>query len=263
MSNITVSVSRYSLTVNTAQTFESLSDVAENDSGSRLFSALNSAQRSTVAYAAPAGHVVTDDDVRPDTPELPTVSGHMTSDVLAALESAGYLTTRTELVEQSGDTYLSEGRSVTAVHVLQPFTVAAVEYGFSRAAGNRVAKHGHAYADQQTITDRSEVVPAGQYLVGEINEYDRKPELVCVVGMNELSEDVVAWLYELDGFAATTCLAGCATCGSQWCAQSGSWTFQPDECDAEPWAFDDAEDFSTDMIACPACSTGRVGFTVY
>lgn len=246
MSALEVSVSRYSLTVDTFQTFESLSDVAENESGNRLRAALEAAVCATAAYVAPADCVISVGDMCSDPPDLPYVAGATTSNVLAALESAGKLTARTEFVEQSSDTYLSEGRTVTIVHVLQPFTIVTAEHGLSREAN----------------IDQSEVVPVGWYLVGETNECHRAPELVCVVGMNELSDDVVAWLYELDGFAATTCLAGCSTCGNQWCAESGSWTFQPDGCDAKPWAFDDAEDFRKNMIACPACSTGRVGFVV-
>ena len=261
-----VTATRYSLTVDTTEAFESLSDVAENETGDQLRDALAMALQANVAYATAADRVITSEDVRPeagDSPDLPCMNGPTPWDVVKTLESAGFVTARTELVETSGETYLSEGRRVTVVHVDKSFTVVTVDYQFSRAADRRAVQHGHAYADQWTVTGRSEAVPQGWYLVGDISEYHRTDALACVIGMTQPPDDVVAWLFEVEGFGASTCLAGCGSCARQWRAESGDWTFQPDGCDAEPWAYDDAGDFHTNMIACPACPTGRVGFTVH
>lgn len=265
MSTLEVSASRYSLTVDTTEAFASLSYAAENDTGARLRDALAMALQATVAYATAADRMITTEDVRPeagDSPDLPCMNGPTPWDVLKTLESAGFVTVRTELVETSDETYLSEGRRVTMVHVDKPFTVVTVDYEFSREANRRAVQHGHTYADRWTVTGRSDPVPEGWYLLGEIAEYTRTDALACVIGMNEPSDDVVAWLSELEGFGVTTCLAGCASCARQWRAESGEWTFHPDGCDAEPWAYNDADDFRDNTIACPACRAGRVGFTV-
>lgn len=266
MSTIDVSISRYSLSVDTAQTLESLLAAADNEHGLRLLEALDIALRSTVAYAAPAKRTVTPDDVCPgagESPDLPCLTGPSAGDLLQQLEAVGFVTARTELIEQAGTAYLSEGRAVTAVHVVAPFTVVTVDYSFSREADSRAIRYGHAYADQWDISHRTSIVPAGWYLVAEIDDIGRTPELVGVAGFDELSDDVVAWLFELEGFGASTCAAGCDSCGGRWRAESGEWTFHPEGCAAETWAFDDADDFRADTIACPDCRVGRVGFIVY
>ncbi|TDV44160.1 hypothetical protein CLV71_11469 [Actinophytocola oryzae] len=253
MSALEVSASRYSLTVDATQTFESLSDVAENESGDRLRDALAMALTAKVTYATVADRVVTSEDIRPgpgDSPDLTCMSCPAPWSIVKTLESAGFLTAQNVLVELTGDTYLSEGRSVTIINVVKPFTVVTVDYGFSSS-------------ERWTATDQSDAVPAGWYLLGEVREHFDTKAIACAVGMNELPDDVVAWLFELEGFGASTCLAGCSSCGSQWRAESGDWTFHPDGCDVGSWVYDDADDFHADTIACPECETGRVGFTVH
>ncbi|WP_410670642.1 hypothetical protein [Amycolatopsis sp. cmx-4-68] len=51
----------------------------------------------------------------------------------------------------------------------------------------------------------------------------------------------------------------------RWSAESGSWHFRPDDCDADAWDFDDAAEIDDESgtVACPACATGRVGFSIF
>jgi hypothetical protein len=179
--------------------------------------------------------------------------------VLANLEAAGLITARTVLHESAAETYLSEGRIVTAVEVHRSFALVTVRYSWSSAAG--LWRTG-VYADQWRVTDRSYIVPPGWYLVGEVGEY--RYDLAGVAGMAGASDDIVCWLFDLEGFGASHCCAECDACGSRWSADSGSWRFDADWCDAYAWSFDDAEDFDdkTNTIACPQCRLGRVGFMI-
>jgi hypothetical protein len=244
-----VSLSRYSLTVDTGETFTSMFDAAGNEHGDQLTEALSMALGTDWTYVVPTELVITADDLRRDdpTPDMPCVSDGSPSKVLTNLQAGGYLTTDYALHERASETYLSEGRGVIVVHVNKPFYVITFHCSSSEPV-------------ETWQTQRSSVVPAGLYLVAEINDEGSMPRLIGTAGMNELPDDVVVWLFELEGFCASVCFARCDICRADWLAEAGSWQFRPDGCDADPWYFDDAQDFRVDSIACPACETGRVGF---
>ncbi|MGC7093968.1 hypothetical protein ACPZ19_04830 [Amycolatopsis lurida] len=259
MTLLEVSVERFSLAVDAADTITVMVDNADNPWGRRLHDALALATTSTGGVFAVGPYCrVGLDGFRPDAPQWPDVADRTVSGVLANLQTAGYLTVSTVVRETASVAYLSEGRAVTAVHVLHPFALAAVDYRFSRDADSRVFRFGHAYADRWEISARSYIVPAGWYLVGEVGDY--RSELSGVAGMNI---DPDGSVFELEGFGASSCDAECGACGARWLAESGSWRFRAEDGDADGWAFDDAEvDESTGTVACPACSTGRVAFAI-
>ncbi|UJW32619.1 hypothetical protein L3Q67_02175 [Saccharothrix sp. AJ9571] len=234
-------------------------DGADNPWGRRLYDALSLATYADSAYVVGPYANVGLRDFRPDAPQWPDVADRTVSGVLGNLQAAGHLTARTVLHETSSEGYLSDGRAVTAVHVVRPFALVAVHYRFSREADSRAIRYGHAYADQWNITDRSYIVPTGWYLVGEVGDY--RAELSGVAGMNA---DPDGFVFELEGFGASTCSAECGSCGARWSAESGSWHFRAEECDADGWNFDDADvDETTGTVSCPACSAGRVGFAIH
>jgi hypothetical protein len=263
MTTLEASVCRFSLTVDASDTIKILVDSSDNPWGRRLHDVLAYATYAESAYAVAPYVNVCLADFRPDGSEVPDVADRFVSGVLDKLQTAGYVETRDVLHETTGETYLSEGRTVTAVHVVRPFALVGVDYRFSREANSRAIRYGHAYADQWKITDRSFVVPVGWYLVGETGDFT--PDLVGVAGIAADSDDLICSLFELEGFGASTCLAGCGTCDARWSAESGSWHFRADDCDADAWDFDDADDVdeTAGTVACPACGTGRVGFSVH
>jgi len=255
-----VCVSRFSLTVDAAETITNMVDSANNPWGRRLHDVLTFATSGTSAYAVAPYEKVCRDDFHPQPRpgSAPDVGDRSVSGVLVNLEQAGFVACRTVLCETSSETYLSDGRSVTAVHVLRPFVLVGVDYRFSRDANHRAITQGHAYADSWEITDRTYVVRAGWYLVAEIGDFTT--ELAGVAGM-DFEPD--GWLFELEGFGASTCAAECDTCQRRWTAEAGSWLFRPDY-GAVAWAFDDADvSDDGDTVACPSCDVGRVGFLVY
>lgn len=263
MAILETSVSRYSLTVDASDTITVMVDNADNPWGRRLYDALTFATGANSAYAVAPYASVSLDDVRPDAPDrpdMPDVGDRSVPRVLNKLQAAGYLTASTVVYETSSETYLSDGRFVTAVQVLRPFALVGVEYRFSREANSRAIQHGHAYADQWDITDRSYIVPAGWYLVGEVG--DHVTDLVGVAGMDD---DPDGRVFELEGFGAAHCAAGCQSCDARWMAYADSWHFAADDCDADAWDFEDADDFdeTTNTVACPACGIGRVGFDIF
>ena|SRR5438067_165376 len=256
-------VSRFSLTVDACDTITVMVDSADNPWGRRLHDALDFALCAESAYAVTPYEGFGVADFRPDAPDrtdMPDVADRFVSGVLGKLQAADYVTARTVLHETSSQAYLSDGRTVTAVQVHRPFALVGVEYRFSCEAQSRVIRYGHAYADRWEITGRSYIVPAGWYLVGETGDYTS--ELAGVAGMDNDPDGVV---FELEGFDASECAAGCQSCGARWLAYADSWHFEPDDCDAAPWDFDDADgiDEGTNTVACPACGTGRVGFMIF
>jgi hypothetical protein len=258
MATLEPCVSQYSLTVDASETVDQMMQSADNPWGRRLHDALLQAMsgRSGASFAVSPYVAVSHADLgpqAPDNPDLPEVGDSSLSGVLSKLEAANLVTTRTVLHESPSENYLTDGRIITAVEVHRPFVILSVDYRWSR--GLRV----NTYADRWDVTERTYIVPAGSYLVGEVGEHCY--DLVGVAGMAGLSEDTFCWLYELEGFAASHCLAECDSCGSRWTADGGSWRFEPDWCDAPAWSFDDAEDFdTTNTVACPSCGNGRVGF---
>jgi len=210
---------------------------------------------------------VTREDFRPDRPQrtdMPDVEAPSVSGVLDKLQDAGYVIMHNAWRETSSDAYLSHGRIVTAVHVLRPFALVTITCSWSPEANRRAMVTGYGSADRWEIADRSYVVPAGWYLVGEIGDYTMF-DLVGVAGIDAEHDDWACWLDGLEGFGASYCAAGCQSCDARWLAYGDSWHFTADECDTDPWDFEEAQeiDETTATIACPACHTGRVGFDIF
>ncbi|MFC0105537.1 hypothetical protein [Kibdelosporangium aridum] len=253
-------VQQFSLTVDVAETIGLMVENADNPWGRRLHDALSFAMAGDVVFAVSpyvaVPHAVFAPDAQRDSADIWEVGGRSVCDVLGSLEKAGLISTRTVLHESPSETYLSDGRIVTAVNVLRPFALVSVAYRRSSQARFTLG-----YADTWEITDRSYIVPVGWYLVGEVGEYVY--DLSGVAGVAGDSDDTLCWLFDIEGFDASHCSAGCSSCGSRWAAESGSWTFDPDCCDACTWSFDDAEDFEDNTIGCPQCRTGRVGFMIF
>lgn len=267
MTTLTASVSRYSLTVDAAETITVLAENADNPWGRRLDEALRLAMFAESAYPVAPYAPVSREDFHPDAPKrsgMPDVAAQSVSEMLDNLQDAGYVTVHNAWRETSSETYLSDGRIVTAVHVVRPFALVTVKYSWSREANRRVIATGYGSADRWEIADRSYTVPAGWYLVGEIGDYNMF-SLVGVAGINEEHTDWACWLYGLEGFGASYCAARCQSCGARWLAYGDSWHFTADECDADAWDFEEVQeiDETTGTIACPACGTGRVGFDIF
>lgn len=259
-------VSRYSLTVDAAETITAMVENADNPWGRRLEDALRFAMCAESVYAIAPYATVPHEAFRPDGPErpdMPSVDAPSVSMVLDKLQLAGYVTVHNAWHETSSEAFLSDGRTVTAVHVMRPFALVAVKYSWSAAANRRAVVYGHSYADQWEITDRSYTVPTGWYLVGEVGDY--QVNLVGVAALNGERPDWACWLDGIEGFGASHCAAGCQSCGARWLAYGDSWHFEPDDCAAAAWDFDDADDIdeTTGTIACPACDTGRVAFDIF
>lgn len=270
MAILEASVSRYSLMVDASDSIRAMLDSAGTPWGRRLHEALMFAMSESVACAVGPCSPVTPEDVRPDSSthaDLPDVADRSVGGVLRRLRGAGFLDTHTVWVETSSEAYLSDGRTVTAVHVVRPFALVGVHYWLTFGARQQVVATGYADADRWKITDRTYIVPAGWYLIGETGDYETS--LVGVAGMardDGCDADILTcWLAEVEGFSASSCAAECASCGARWMAQSGSWHFRADECDADNWDFDDAADVDEECntVACPSCGTGRVGFMIF
>jgi len=267
MTILTASVSRYSLTVDAAETIAAMLESADNPWGRRLNDALNLAMFAESAYPVAPYAPVSREDFRPHGPkrsDMPDVEAPSVSGVLDKLQDAGYVTVHNAWRETSSEAYLSDGRTVTAVHVVRPFVLVTVKYSWSPEANHRAIVTGYGSADRWEIADRSHTVPAGWYLVGEIGDYNMF-DLVGVAGIDGEHADWACWLDGLEGFGASHCTAGCQACGARWLAYGDSWHFTADECDADPWEFEEAHeiDETTGTIACPGCGTGRVAFDIF
>lgn len=267
MTILAPSVSRYSLIADAATTIAAMVESADNPWGRRLHDALRCAMYAESAYPVAPYVPVSHEDFRPDAPkrpDMPDVEALSASGVLDKLQDAGYVTVHNAWRETASEAYLSDGRTVTAVHVIQPFALVAVKYSWSPEADRRATISGYGAADRWEIADRTYTVPAGWYLVGEIGDYN-VTELVGVAGIDGDRTDWACWLDGLEGFGASYCAAACPSCGNRWLAYGDSWRFMPDECDADAWDFEEAQDIdeTTGTIACPACGTGRVAFDIF
>jgi hypothetical protein len=265
-----VSVERYSLTICARDTVNSLLDCADHGRGARLDDALSSAceYRGTAAYAVTPFMRVERDHFRPDAEDVwPSVGGRDEADVLHNLAKAGVVELDTVWRDTDGDSYLDEGRIITAVRVLRPFAVVQVAYRWDPGSIRY-------YADHWEITGRTRVVGMGTYVVGEIGDFRMSyvgAASIDSARVNERGTDLdtlTCWAVEQQDFDASHCEAGCDDCGARWSAECGSWHFRPHDFDgpAEVAAFDydDAEDHDmNDTIACPHCHTGRAGFMVF
>ncbi|WP_163506554.1 hypothetical protein [Fodinicola acaciae] len=180
---------------------------------------------------------------------------------LYELEKYGIVTDVDGWHEDSSGAYLSDGRGLTTFYV--PRTVIPVEvlYHFPEYWSGRSCSASH-----WEITDTLARVPAGWYLLGETGDHRMSTVGVAYLGLSsDVPSDLVCYAAEVEGFMASRCDARCNSCESRWFAESGSWKFEPEYgCAADPWMFDDAEDFDVDdCVKCPYCIVGRVGFLVY
>nr|WP_157527225.1 hypothetical protein [Kibdelosporangium sp. MJ126-NF4] len=259
MATLEACVSKYSLTVDASETIDLMVQNADNPWGRRLRDALIQATSGRDACFAVSPYAALShaemDPRASDGLDLPDVGDASLCRVLSNLEAAGLIATRTVLHEAPSENYLTDGRIVTAVEVMRPFVLVTVRHSWSSGAWRSM------YADRWEIAERSYIVPAGWYLVGEVGEHCY--DLAGVAGMDGISDDTFCWLYDLEGFDASHCMAECDSCGSRWTADGGSWRFEPDWCDAPAWSFDDAEDFGpNETVGCPSCGTGRVYFQI-
>lgn len=259
------SVSKYSLAVDASESLSVMVEAAGNSWGRRLYDALTLAMGAGVTFVVNPYVNMSREDFAPSWagfPETPAVGGPRVDRVLANLEDAGYVSSRTVLHETPSNAYLSDERVVTAVQVLRPFALVSVAYGWSPGADRRILRDGSALADRWDVIERSYIVPAGWYLVGETGEFVF--DLACVAGVEGDADDF-GWLFELEGFGVSSCMAGCESCGSRWLAESGSWHFRAEDCVSVDWDFDHADDVDeqTNTVACPQCGAGRVGFMIY
>lgn len=262
MSVTAARVDRYCLTVDAADTLRAVLDSADTPWGRRLDNALRTATYYGSVYAVDPWAPVTLQDFAPgphNGPDRPDVAAPTVGRVLDGLRDAGYLTTHDVWSETSGAAYLNEARCLTAVQVLRPFVLVAVEYGWTHGALL-------GYADRWAISERTYIVPAGGYLIAETCDWETR--LVGVAGLTfDHAEDLACRVAEIEGFGASRASAGCDTCDRTWFADSGSWHFTPDsdsgDAVASGWDYDDAEDFDGDTVACPGDCPGRVGFLIY
>ncbi len=256
-----VSVSRYSLAVDARDTVQAVLDEADAVRGAPLHEALRMATgRGGAAFAAGASRMPgRDHHVRPNRPgrgDPPRVSAPTVDGVLRALEDRGFVSVHNLWSETPGDAYLSEGRTLAAVHVRRPFFLTPTASGCSRpgAAG---------CADRWEVDGCSRMVGAGWYVVGLVGDLTSELVGVAAVDDDAAPETLTHWAYGVEGFGASYCLAGCGTCGARWRAEGPSWRFGADDDSAAAgFDFDDADGFDNDTITCPACGTGRVGFCV-
>ncbi|GAA3744540.1 hypothetical protein [Salinactinospora qingdaonensis] len=264
MTLLDVDVSRYSLTVDARDTIRAVLDSGDGERGSRFDEIMHVASCGEAAFAVPPSASVDRGDFRPGLPDdddWPEIGDRHELAVLRNMERAGLAETYDLFSETIGESYLDEGRVLTVVRVLCPFTIVSVRYGWSGVLG--------AYADRWEITERTHTVQAGTYLVGHVGDFGMTYvgatgiDAACE-GADDITDDVLfMWLVEQEGFLASSCLAGCDSCQGRWIAEAGSWHFRPDCArDVDDFDFDAIDDVDGATIACPACVTGRVGFLV-
>ncbi|TQN32659.1 hypothetical protein FHX37_2636 [Haloactinospora alba] len=265
MTVMDVDVSRFSLSVSARDTVNEVLDSGDVERGARLSEALKTASMQDAAFAVAPFARVDREDFRPGPPrddEWPEVSERHESGVLRKLEDVGFIETYDVYSETTGTSYLDKGRVLTVVRVARPFSLVTVHYRWSGSILD--------YADHWSITDRTDVIETGTYLVAFVGDFALS--YVGATGLDTadegepgIADDVLFyWVVEHEGFLASSCLAGCDACAGRWFAESGSWHFQPEYGnDVEGFEFDDADDHDGSTIACPNCATGRVGFLVF
>jgi hypothetical protein len=263
MSPLEVTVEQYALSVDAADTVRAVLETTDTDRGDLLAAALRLAASAAAVYVTDLNEVVASGGLPPSAPSA-QVSASTVDGVLAELASSGAVGVHHLWAETSTDAYLSEGRRFTAVWVRRPFVAVRVEH----APGLPARWEGW------RIAERTRIVPAGWYLLGEVGDVVTRLVGAGMLHLPEsgdadaaaVAEGLAGRLVETDGFGASRCDAGCRACGARWYAESGSWHFTPDssrDTDVPAWEFDDAEDFRDDgTIACPACGSGRAGFLI-
>ncbi len=256
-----VLVGVYALEINTIQASKAMLEQIDNGHGGSLLQALTLVDEGHATYAVPQGQTATAGTFRLDMSGSLDVPRISSSDPLAELEAASYVTSHHLMLQKSNDTYLTIGRSITAVQVVKPFSIVEVCYR-SSVPQDGESTSARPLPDQWEIGEQSDVVPAGWYVVAEIDDRDHMPDLIAVAGVNDVPDDVAAWLHGLDGVGVTTCRALCDGCGDSWVADSGGWMFRPDGDTGDIWHFQDVRGFYENAIDCPSCFKGWVRFTV-
>jgi hypothetical protein len=248
---------------------ELLNTLRADDRGQVLMQALRLATCGRPVFAASCADRVDGQIEAPSGEQnLPAVGASMTDEVLAALVGPGLVRRWTVAQDTATATYLSEGRILTAVLVLRPFTL------YRRHDGEWLPATEADEPGERPVS----VVPEGWYLVAEAG--GAAPCMVGVVGIDssafrtggedtaaEDAEDTARRLADViadsEGFGASRCHARCAGCGGRWYADEGSWHFSPEVAGGDvAWEFDDADGFDAGTIACPNCCTGRVSFRI-
>jgi hypothetical protein len=268
MSPLHVTVEQYTLSIDAADTVRAVLQATDTAHGDRIAAALHLLAESTAPlYVADLNELVAHRGLPPAPPPgqepPPPVSASTVDDALAELARVGAVTVHPVWTETSTEAYLSEGRRFTLVQVLRPLVLIRTEH----APNLNPAWHGW------RIAERTSTVPAGWYLLGETGDITSQligagklhiPEPDHDTDAQALAEALTYKLVETDGFGASRCDARCNTCHTRWYAESGSWHFTPDTTHSAPaWDYDHADGFHDDgTITCPACRTGRVGFTV-
>lgn len=114
-----------------AETIAVMVESADNPWGRRLNDALRLAMFAESVYPVAPCAPVAREDFGPDAPtrsDMPDVEAPSVSGVLDKLQDAGYVTVHNAWRETSSEAYLSDGRTVTAVHVIRPFALVTVKY---------------------------------------------------------------------------------------------------------------------------------------
>jgi len=263
-----VSVARYELWVDGADTVRAVLDSADTGGGAPLTEALElAATECDVFVVAPSVELCAADFLPGGVADVRAVVSATTVDgVLSALGRAGYVSVHPVWSETASEAYLSTGRVLVAVQVLRDFTLAAMSYGWSDP-------YAEGPADRCEITQRSCPVGPGWYVVGMVGDCSctlvgaARVDVDDSADPGETAERLTYWAVEIEGFGASCCSAGCDSCHGRWFAEGGSWHFTAEHGaagTADGWDFDDVEDFDArGTVACPACRCGRVGFSIF
>ena len=181
------------------------------------------------------------------------------ADGMRELEKLGYLTVHDLADETSTGRYLDEGRILTAIRVHRAFHTVEVVYRWRRYRWRRPLI---GQADGWDIVNDPGVVWPGMYVHGTVGDYRSRDVGVVYAGPPNLDTDALIYAIR-DESDVSTCHAVCDTCGADWYAHDGSWTFRADRAHAD-FAFGDARRHDGATVPCPEPLrvAGRVAFTV-
>jgi hypothetical protein len=190
--------------------------------------------------------------------------------VFKQLTQAGYVDSEIESLwsDTSSNSYASDGRKLDVIQVLKPFRVTTVRYWDYEMGWS------YGYARQWAFDDESPTVRAGYYVIADIGDYSTSRHSVGYAGVSPPDWESVAYT---EGFPANNAHAVCDTCGTDWYADDGSWSFEVntpgDDVDAVPFTYGDvrdddlddelADDLPANMTRCPnkECR-GYVGYSI-
>ncbi|WP_322750980.1 MULTISPECIES: hypothetical protein [unclassified Frankia] len=248
-----------SISVDATDTVRAILDSVREADAPALATILRRAARpgsvdtATSVYVADAFTKIRRGDVGPRSVDGPDCLEE--TDTLRELEKLGYLEFDDLAYETSDDTYLDEGRALTALRVLRPFCVVTVVYRWTRGQLGP--------ADQWDIVNHSGVVWPGTYVQGTVGDFRQRDVGVVYAGpLDGVDTDALRYAIR-EGSDVYTCHAVCDSCDSDWYAADGSWAFRRNTA-AHDFDFDDARRITNGTIMCPEplSLSGRVGFTV-